>query len=205
MIETVPELFARAVRENPHGLALVAGGVRLTWASMGGRWRRSRQGWRVRAVGWWRSCCGTRLRWRWRSAAQRAGAAACALNPDYTAAELARCWPMRLRGRAVRRGAGGDRGWLALGAELIAVGDDAAFVAELLAANATPYTRRQGRRSGGDPVHRRHDGAAKGVELTHRAVAVNVQQREARLPTLWGDERVVAAMPLFHSFGQPCA
>ncbi len=43
-------------------------------------------------------------------------------------------------------------------------------------------------------------GRPKGVLLTHRAVATNVMQREARLPTIYGDERVLCIMPLFHSF-----
>ncbi len=43
-------------------------------------------------------------------------------------------------------------------------------------------------------------GRAKGVLLTGGAVAANVAQREAVLPTLWGDERIVCIMPLFHSF-----
>ena len=42
-------------------------------------------------------------------------------------------------------------------------------------------------------------GRAKGVELTHAAIAVNVAQREALLPTLEG-ERVLAVTPLFHVY-----
>jgi long-chain acyl-CoA synthetase len=43
-------------------------------------------------------------------------------------------------------------------------------------------------------------GRSKGVELTHRAVAVNVSQREALLPTEPDDERVLAVTPLFHVY-----
>ncbi|MFO1224682.1 MAG: AMP-binding protein [Burkholderiaceae bacterium] len=43
-------------------------------------------------------------------------------------------------------------------------------------------------------------GRAKGVELTHRALAVNVAQREALLPTREGD-RVLCMMPLSHAYG----
>jgi len=43
-------------------------------------------------------------------------------------------------------------------------------------------------------------GRAKGVDLTHRAVAVNVAQREALLPTAIDDERVLAITPLFHVY-----
>ncbi len=43
-------------------------------------------------------------------------------------------------------------------------------------------------------------GRAKGVQLTHRAVAANVAQREALLPTRMDRERILCLMPLFHSF-----
>ena len=42
-------------------------------------------------------------------------------------------------------------------------------------------------------------GRPKGVMLTHRAIAVNVAQREALLPTQ-EDDRFLCMMPLFHSF-----
>lgn len=42
-------------------------------------------------------------------------------------------------------------------------------------------------------------GRPKGVMLTHRAIATNVLQREAFLPTREGD-RFLCMMPLFHSF-----
>jgi long-chain acyl-CoA synthetase len=43
-------------------------------------------------------------------------------------------------------------------------------------------------------------GRAKGVNLTHRAIATNVAQREALLPTRPDEERIVCVMPLFHSY-----
>jgi long-chain acyl-CoA synthetase len=43
-------------------------------------------------------------------------------------------------------------------------------------------------------------GRAKGVDLTHAAVAVNVAQREALLPTVPEAERVLAITPLFHVY-----
>ncbi|GAB3345170.1 long-chain-fatty-acid--CoA ligase [Modestobacter lapidis] len=43
-------------------------------------------------------------------------------------------------------------------------------------------------------------GTPKGVQLTHRAIATNVAQREALLPTRCGEERVLCVMPLFHSY-----
>jgi long-chain acyl-CoA synthetase len=43
-------------------------------------------------------------------------------------------------------------------------------------------------------------GTPKGAMLSHRAIATNVAQREAVLPTIAGDERVICMMPLYHSF-----
>jgi len=43
-------------------------------------------------------------------------------------------------------------------------------------------------------------GVPKGVSLSHSAVATNISQREALLPTRKGQERVLAITPLFHSY-----
>ena len=43
-------------------------------------------------------------------------------------------------------------------------------------------------------------GKAKGVNLTHRSIAINVLQRETLLPTAMDRERILCAMPLFHSY-----
>ena len=43
-------------------------------------------------------------------------------------------------------------------------------------------------------------GLPKGVNLTHRAIAVNVAQREGVLPTRTDAERILCVMPLFHSY-----
>jgi long-chain acyl-CoA synthetase len=43
-------------------------------------------------------------------------------------------------------------------------------------------------------------GRSKGVNLTHRAIAANVAQREALLPTTPERERILCVMPLFHSY-----
>ncbi len=43
-------------------------------------------------------------------------------------------------------------------------------------------------------------GLPKGVNLTHRQIAVNISQREAALPTRADDERILCMMPLFHVF-----
>jgi long-chain acyl-CoA synthetase len=43
-------------------------------------------------------------------------------------------------------------------------------------------------------------GEAKGVDLTHRAIATNVSQREALLPSQDGD-RIICMMPISHAYG----
>ena len=43
-------------------------------------------------------------------------------------------------------------------------------------------------------------GRSKGVNLTHRAVATNIAQRDALLPTGIAGERILCTMPLFHSY-----
>ena len=43
-------------------------------------------------------------------------------------------------------------------------------------------------------------GRAKGVNLTHGAIAANVAQREGLLPTAMDGERILCVMPLFHSY-----
>ena len=43
-------------------------------------------------------------------------------------------------------------------------------------------------------------GRAKGVDLTHAAIAINVTQREALLPSRRGD-RILCMMPLSHAYG----
>ena len=43
-------------------------------------------------------------------------------------------------------------------------------------------------------------GKAKGVNLTHRAIATNISQRERVLSTRAEDERILAITPLFHVY-----
>lgn len=131
-------------------------------------------------------------------AAQRAGLLPATLNPDYTAHELA---PMLEDADPALVVAHAELAGRFPGRRLLAVGDDWAFVAELLAAprpadlpRVDPDADAVLQFTGGTT------GRSKGVLLTHRAVATNVAQREAALPSEWGDERVACAMPLFHVF-----
>src|SRR6185295_13892225 len=43
-------------------------------------------------------------------------------------------------------------------------------------------------------------GKAKGVNLTHHSIAINVAQRETLLSTAMDRERILCVMPLFHSY-----
>ncbi len=48
--------------------------------------------------------------------------------------------------------------------------------------------------------HRGTTGKAKGVNRTHRAIAINVSQRERVLLTRNGNEHILAIAPLFHVY-----
>jgi len=43
-------------------------------------------------------------------------------------------------------------------------------------------------------------GVPKGVNITHEQITTNISQREAMLPTVQDDERILCVMPLFHVF-----
>ncbi len=57
---------------------------------------------------------------------------------------------------------------------------------------------------GGDPATLQYTGGTtglpKGVNISHRQMAINISQREAYLPTRPDDEVVLCVMPLFHVF-----
>ena len=137
-------------------------------------------------------------------AVQAAGAQVVPLNPAYTASEL-----RQVLGSAKARGIIHD-----------------AAVAPVVAQAGAPFDvcYRIGNGQGEQRLTRwRHDspaalplpdpdspstlqytggttGVPKGVSLAHRAVSINVSQREALLPTRRGQERVLAITPLFHVY-----
>lgn len=193
-------ILTRAVTARPDAVALVAGEVRLTYADyaravtglaaalgqLGGRpvALLLRNGVPICVAGF---------------AVQAAGGVAAALNPDYTPRELSTMLADAAPVAAIAepdliprlREAGyvgpiiaATPDWLA---GLIAAGTTTLPDADPAALAVLQYT-------GGST------GRAKGVLLTNAAVAANIAQREAVLPTVWGDERVVCLMPLFHSF-----
>jgi len=206
MPDTTCAVLDRAVAALPDAAALIAGDVALTYAQYG----RAVDTLAVRLAR--DGAAGATIVLLLRNsvamaialfAVHRAGAATAALNPDYTPRELAPMIADAAPAIAIVHADLVERiaGLLPPGAAVIVVGHDAAFVDELLSsapgalpAPPAPESLAVLQFTGGTT------GRAKGVELTHRAVATNIAQREAVLPTVFGDERVLCMMPMFHSF-----
>jgi len=202
---TTCAILQRAVAQRPAMTALIAGDVRLDYQSYGRCVDALAT--RLATLGAEGGTVVTLLRNSIAAAVasfaiQRAGATVAALNPDYSARELA---PMLGVAQPVVVLAHREyciklQGIVAPDAVLIPVDDDASFIAEWLGApvGELPALEPQDiavlQFTGGTT------GAVKGVELSHASVAINVAQREAVLPTVFGDERVVCMMPMFHSF-----
>jgi long-chain acyl-CoA synthetase len=204
--ETVPAILERAVRERRDDVALVSVDCELTYAQYGAAVTRlahrlARHGTRGDTVAIvLPNMAATAIAI---FAAQSAGMVAATLNPDYTAAELA---PMiedaapacTIVSSEVHQRIAGLLGET----ETILITSDSAFLAELAKEpeDSSPLPAPSPddlavlQFTGGST------GRPKGVELTHRAVATNIAQREAVLPTQFGDERVLGFMPMFHSF-----
>jgi long-chain acyl-CoA synthetase len=205
---TVVHMLAAAAARAPQAEALVCGDVRLTYV----QYARCVSGYARELQA--RGARGARVALLVANsveaaimsfAIQAAGAVFCPMNPAYTARELVDMLADAGCTIAVCDDAAaatlGDQA-VALKLDVVRVGtDSAAFAArwaedwaqaldDLLPDAATlgmiQYT-------GGTT------GRSKGVMLTHAAVAANVRQREALLPTEPGD-RFLCMMPLFHSF-----
>lgn len=139
-------------------------------------------------------------------AVQAAGAQLVPLNPAYTAAELAPILsdadPVLLFHDTSLAGIVAECSVAAGGFSLVPVGEDARRLNEWRdqpeLAFRLPLPPRDAlstlQYTGGTT------GVSKGVDLTHRAVAINVSQREALLPTRPEKERVLISMPLFHVY-----
>ena len=196
--ETTLAILERAVSERSDNTALTCGERSLTYAEYGAAV--SALAARLATAG----VAGNRVVILLRNsieicvaifAGQAAGAATVTLNPDYTAPELA---PMFADARPVITITHDDL------AERIAALDTGTIwkaESDMNAPSSSPSS----------VIVRPSDialiqftggttGRPKGVMLTHRAVAANVTQREAVLPTNFGDERILCTMPLFHSF-----
>ena len=130
-------------------------------------------------------------------AVQAAGGASVTLNPDYTSAELA---PMIADAAPVvvitHPDLAGMVGALLPAGRVLIASDQLAMLDApgAVLPNIDPEAMAVIQFTGGTT------GRPKGAMLSHRAVATNVAQREAVLPTLFGDERIICMMPLYHSF-----
>lgn len=137
-------------------------------------------------------------------AAQLAGAQVVPLNPSYTASELGPLLADAAPVLLIHDAANAARD-AALAAALgiprrLAVGPgtgliDAGAVAEPFdGALPAPGDLAVLQFTGGTT------GRAKGAEITHHSLAVNIAQRDAVLPTRPGIERILCVMPLFHCY-----
>ncbi len=138
-------------------------------------------------------------------AAHAAGAQAVPLNPAYTASELgpiladAACKVIvcDFNVEPVMHAAGADRS-----SPRIIVGPDDERLTRWKA--ETKWELPQPMPAPDDLATLQYTGGttgkAKGVNLTHRAIATNVSQREGMLPTRAENERILAITPLFHVY-----
>ena len=197
---TTLDILDRAADERPDGAALACEGLRLSYRDyrhcvdvLADRLRVHPPGGRVAiALRNGVAICIAIF------AVQRAGLLPTTLNPEYSARELRPMLEDTAPALVLAHPELADR---FAGYPFESVDGDTAFVADLL---ASPAPRPL------PPIDQDADavlqftggttGRPKGVLLTHRAVATNVAQREARLPTVFGDEVVACAMPLFHVF-----
>ena len=193
-------ILARAVAARPGADALVAGDARLTY----GDYARAVTGLAAELPG----VAGRPVAIVLRNgiaicvagfAVQAAGGIAATLNPDYTPRELVQLLAVARPAAAIVEADLADRVRAAGHAGPLIVADAAAPARWIAAGTpglppADPAALAVLQFTGGST------GRPKGVLLTNAAVAANGAQRERVLPTVWGDERVVCLMPLFHSF-----
>jgi long-chain acyl-CoA synthetase len=206
------DILARAAAREPQAIALVDGPLRLSYADYAEAVAAFAL--QLRALG----SPGARVALMLGNsshmavgifAVQAAGATLVPLNPDYTAAELGPVLAIARPSILISFAHQAERLRAALGdtftGELFVLPDDAGtWLAGLpRAGERLPSPRLDSlalvQFTGGTT------GAPKGVMLTHRALAANVAQREAVLPTDWAEERVLCVMPLFHSFASAMA
>lgn len=207
--ETVVHMLREAVRLNPDGQALVCGANKLSYRQYGACVAGLARELVELGVAGQRVCLlmGNSLDIAIATfAVQAGGGQVVPLNPAYTAHELS---PILENATpdVVIHDASLDPGVTALFERLnidfrIAVGGDARSLTEWRdqagLAERIPLPRPDAlatlQYTGGTT------GRPKGVDLSHRALAINVAQREALLPTEAERERVLAITPLYHVY-----
>lgn len=139
-------------------------------------------------------------------AIQAAGATACPINPDYTPRELAELLADASPALIIAKMAEAERVRTALAdgdlPDMLVLPENSdAWVAVWREDNTLELTDTVPDPDGVAALQYTGGttGRPKGVELTHRQIAVNIAQREAFLPMHDG-ERVLCMMPLFHVF-----
>jgi long-chain acyl-CoA synthetase len=134
-------------------------------------------------------------------AAHAAGAQACTVNPEYTAREFRHVVEDAEPAVVIHAGLPALASVLDPATPSLVPGPDAGSWLAALLDGASPRVVAPA----GDAIATLQytggtTGRPKGVMLTHRAIATNVRQREAWLPTRLEDERVLCFMPLYHTF-----
>lgn len=207
--ETVVHMLREAAQESPDAPALVCGDERLTYAEYAACVAGLADALAVLGV------AGRRVALLMGNsvdiavatfAVQAAGAQVVPVNPAYTIHELVPVFenagPVALIHDAAVAGIAGDLARRFAIRHLVAVGEGARRLTEWRGradpVRALPLPDPDGlstlQYTGGTT------GRPKGADLTHRAVAVNVAQREALLPTEPQRERILAITPLFHVY-----
>lgn len=197
---TTVDLIDRAAALWPDGTALVCGEERLTYIAYRERVRIIAAALAARGVS------GGRVAIILRNgidialalfAVQASGAASASLNPDYTPSELAPIISQVAPAMAITHADLRDavEALVPAGCAVLTTAD---LEAEHRVGGSLPPIDPESiavlQFTGGTT------GMPKGAMLSHRAVATNVAQREAVLPTLQGKERIICMMPLYHSF-----
>ena len=206
--ETVLHMLLDAARLNPDGLALVCGADALSYREYAACVNGLAQELMALGAAGGRVCLlmGNSVDIAIATfGVQAAGAQVAPLNPAYTAHEL-RPILKSAAPVALIHDAGLDATILALFDELaiphrLAVGEGRRRLTEWRGRAfdppmplPEPDTLSTLQYTGGTT------GAPKGVDLSHRAVAVNVAQREALLPTEPEREKILAITPLYHVY-----
>jgi long-chain acyl-CoA synthetase len=203
---TLAHLLIEAARTNPEGEALVCGDTRLTYAeysnaAIGFANDLQHQGLRGERIA---LLLGNSIEMAIASfAVQIAGAQAVLLNPAYTARELsiiiADAEPTLLLHHPSAAPLIPEIKCLQTHTRVLEFTSLSIDEAREMPVLPSPETLATLQYTGGTT------GRPKGVNLTHAAIATNIAQREALLPTRKSVERILCVTPLFHSYATAMA